>query len=237
MGISYHGSKNISVELGYQGYCPVARESLSWTSQLEASLGALRGSFEGLVQDRFMGDGGCYRKRRFNRFLLDPQGEQLSLLEGTSIHQSIEDNSLNGGRTRTFEPLLPEVLENPFLQSLIRFDFRQLTAPVDRPWVVGVHQVRIEARPGSEGRPTPEGIHLDSEAYTVQHLLARQNVEGGEFRAYDQRKKPVFSWLQTEPMDSIFFVGTTYHSASPIQVERGDFGYRDIFLIDFDPYP
>lgn len=236
--IEFKGSqRQIATELGARGFCPVERGHLQWPQDLDGPLEDLRASFADLVQDRFMGDGGSYRKRRFRRFRLDPGRGALSPIEGTSIHQTLEDNPLNGGRTRTFESLRQEVMDNAFLKALIWFDFGQIPAARERSWTVGVHQVRIEAREGALGKPTPEGIHLDSEAFTVQHLMARHNVGGGEFRAYDGQKKPVFSWLQTEPLDSVFFLGTTYHSAGAVHVEDGCFGYRDIFLIDFDPLP
>jgi hypothetical protein len=102
---------------------------------------------------------------------------------------------------------------------------------------VGVHQVRIVARGQSTGLPTPEGIHRDRERFTFQHFMARHNVVGGEFRAYDQQKTLCFAWLQEDCLDTVMFEGTTWHSATPIAARdpHGE-GYRDIFLIDFDRY-
>ena len=235
--LKFIGKETITDRLDAAGYCPVPRVELQWNPSLEEARKALQASFLELVRDPFMGDGGRYRRRRFSRFRLQSSDLSLSPMAGTSIHQTLQDNPLNGGVTRTFEPLTAEVSQNPFLRELIKFDFLQLPVSRTAPeWVVGVHQVRIEAGAGNPGKPTPEGIHVDSEAFTVQHLFGRENIRGGEFVAYNTQKEPVFRWLQEEVLDSVFFTGTTYHSATPIAVDDSSRkGYRDIFLIDFDP--
>lgn len=186
-------------------------------------------SWEDLVQDQHMADGGCYRFRRYSR-LLWSQGS-LSELSGNSIYQELIDNPLNGGVQRTFAPVLPEVLANPFLRAVILQDARALSLRGD--WQVGIHCVRILARPARPGLPTPEGVHRDAETYTVQHLIARRQVRGGVFTGYDEQKRPVFHWLQLQRWDTLYFQGKLWHSATPIESESD--GYRDILLIDFVP--
>ena len=189
-----------------------------------------------------MGDGGRYRFRRFSRFLAKVENAEVGLehLQGSSILQSIEDNPLNGGVERTFEPLEAEISSSLLLRELIAHDIRVIQTVDSRlfgePVVVGVHQGRIVALPESLGRPTPEGVHRDAEAYTFQHFWHRDGIQGGEFSAYDENKNQVFRWLQTERLDSVLFTGTTWHSASPIScLGDSERGYRDIFLIDFNP--
>lgn len=186
-------------------------------------------SWADLVQDQHMADGGSYRYRRYSR-LLWSDGE-LQSLAGNSIYQELIDNPLNGGVLRTFAPLLPEVLDNPFLQGVIKQDAQAIGLRGN--WQVGIHCVRILARPDSPGHSAPEGIHRDAEAYTVQHLIARHRVRGGVFSGYNEEKKPVFHWLQLQRWDSLYFTGTLWHSATPVESLEG--GYRDILLIDFQP--
>jgi len=230
---------NVAQQLLERGYAALSADELQLPSELESSRQALLTSWDGLCQDAFMGDGGTYRFRRYGRFRLRPQDGALEPLEGSSIFQSLEDNPLNGGVVRTFAPLLPETAANPFLHYLIRFDFARLPiepAQTDS-WVVGVHQLRILARPGEVGHPTPEGIHIDGEAFTVQHLIARHNIEGGVFRAYDAERRPIYEWLQTRAFDSLFFTGRLLHDATPVTCrEPHEPGRREILLIDFDPY-
>lgn len=212
------------------------RSKLSFPAEEERGLTE---SFEALPQDRQMGDGGRYRYRRFNKFSLAP-GEELRLSQDTSIHQSLMDNQLNGGVTRTFEPLDAWTRNSQILKALLKHDMAVLKSVepelFEQRLIIGVHQVRIVAEPSSEGQPTPEGIHRDAERYTFQHFWDRDGVDGGEFVAYDQTKAEVFRWLQSERLDSVLFCGTTWHSATPIKCsEEQDRGHRDIFLIDFDP--
>jgi hypothetical protein len=209
-------------------------------------LSSLSDSFSQLVQDSQMGDGGKYRFRRYSRFLAERRypGDRISfsLIAGNAIHQLKRDNPLNGGVTRTYSPLAKETLASPLLKGLMDHDARVLLE-LDPdffagPVTTGVHQVRIVARSEARGLPTPEGIHRDAEAYTFQHFWSKNGVQGGEFRGYDRNKVENFRWLQETPLDSVVFLGTTWHSATPISCKPGlDVGYRDIFLIDFDPTP
>lgn len=232
--------QRIRSELASRGYAALSSGELALEPELLAALEELLQGWDALPEDRFMGDGGRYRTRRYSRFRLDRETGELSSLSGTSIYQSREDNPLNGGLVRTFEPLDEGTRANPFLRGLVWFDFTSLPIGPDRPryWAVGVHQVRITAAPGVGGKPTPEGIHIDGEEYTVQHLFRRENISGGTFTAYDADRRPVFEWLQTERLDSVFFTGTTLHDATPVESADGSTpGRRDILLIDFDPIP
>jgi len=192
----------------------------------------LQGAYEDLQPDTHMADGGRYRLRRFGRFRLGPRG--LAPDNDNSIYQELKDNPLNGGVRRFFAPLTAALWQNEFLHSLILQDAAAVGLDWrTQDWLVGVHCVRILARPNDPGKPTPEGVHRDAERYTVQHLIARQGVRGGVFSAYDQDKRPAFHWLQLQPWDTLFFCGTTWHSATPIHSDQC--GHRDILLIDFDP--
>lgn len=230
-------------ELESSGYLalPADRLKASLGSEAIAAYPELAESFSRLVADRFMGDGGSYRLRRYDRYLLSPEAPgKLSLVGDHSILQSLEDNPLNGGVKRTFEPLEQSVRDNVLMRALIDHDIEIVSRVepsfLEKPVFVGVHQVRIVALPEVEGKPSPEGIHRDAERFTFQHMWARNAVDGGEFRVYDEDKTERFAWLQTEPLDSILFQGTTWHGATPIRCQPGsEKGWRDIFLIDFDP--
>lgn len=222
---------------GY-GALPAAQVRAALPPALLSGLDELRSSFSELIQDQFMADGGTYRFRRYSRFRLELG--RITPLAGHSILQSRDENPLNGGVLRTFAPLQASVAQHPLLHALILHDAGVagdccpdlFVGPVQ----VGVHQVRIVAKGQDFGQPTPEGIHLDGESFTFQHFFQRNNASGGEFRAYDQAKRPLFSWLQEECLDSVVFRGTTWHSATPIKKHPDAIeGHRDIFLIDFDP--
>lgn len=201
-------------------------------------------SFSDLKQDRFMGDGGVYRYRAYSKFSLysDEKGEPvLEALDGNSIFQAREDNPVNGGVVRTFAPVAGSILNGSLLRALITWDFRHAFA-CDKNFfteavAVGVHQVRIVARTGAIGHPAPEGIHRDRERFTFQHFMGRYNIDGGEFRVHDENQRVEKAWMQQECLDTAMFQGSTWHSATPISIASPSLGegYRDIFLIDFDP--
>lgn len=195
-------------------------------------------SFATLQPDRHMGDGGTYRFRAYSRFRLDGSG--LTPLDGNSIFQELEDNPLNGGVLRSYEPLAPALADSPFLRALIGVDHGHVCqcdpAFGNSPLAVGVHQVRIVARGHTPGQPAPEGVHRDRERFTFQHFMGRHHAEGGEFRAHDESKRVIFAWTQENCLDTVMFEGTTWHSATPIIAsDPGVEGCRDIFLIDFEP--
>lgn len=222
-------SVDVAAELALQGWSAVPAPV--WLVPSQSGEAELLASWEGLVQDVHMADGGSYRFRRYSRLLWSDG--QLQPVEGNSIYQELVDNPLNGGVQRTFAPILPEILSNPFLRAVIQQDARALQ--LSGEWQVGVHCVRIQARPTQPGLPTPEGVHRDAEAYTVQHLIARRQVRGGVFTGYDEEKRPVFHWLQLQRWDTLYFQGKLWHSATPI--ETSEAGYRDILLIDFSQPP
>lgn len=222
-------SIEVAAELARRGYCAVP--AAVWPDLNASGRDELMASWHSLAEDAHMADGGRYRFRRYSRLLWSDG--QLTEMDGNSIYQELADNPLNGGVQRTFEPLLPAVLSNPYLQAVIQEDARALGLRGD--WRVGLHCVRILARPRQPGLPTPEGIHRDAEAYTVQHLIRRERVRGGVFTGYDELKQPVFHWLQLHPWDTLYFQGKLWHSASPVESEQQ--GHRDILLVDFDESP
>lgn len=228
--------KEVARLLKEQDFAPCEAQHLERILELEGWQ-SFRASWKNLVQDQHMGDGGCYRYRRYGTFLWK-EGE-LTPLEERSILQKREHNALNGGVVRTFEGLEPDISQGEVLRDLIEFDFEHLPLEQEErhsSWKVGVHQVRILAKKQEIGKPTPEGIHIDAESYTIQHFIARENISGGVFRAYDSDKKKIYEWLQKETLDTLFFTGDLWHDASPIEVTREhSSGFRDILLIDFDP--
>ncbi len=200
-------------------------------------------SWEALGVDRYMADGGSYRLRRYGEFCLNTATSQLKHQPNTTFYQSLEINPLNGGIDRAFPPLLEKTINNPFLHSLIRVDFKNLPYDITRRsvyWKVGIHQIKIRAIPGCPGNPTPEGIHRDDEMFTVQHLIKRHNITGGENHFYGHGASPsveVETILTQENLfDSYFFNRSVWHSVSSIDSADGiTEGYRDIILLDFVP--
>src|SRR5438270_9229294 len=118
-------------------------------------------SWDRLVMDAYMADGGHYRRRRHAVYTAMPDGA-IRRLPHQPHYQSIDYNPLNGGIARWFEPIDAHVGEGPTLRAILQWSrrfFEGLTPT--REWRVEVHQFRIEARADERGQPTPEGVHRD----------------------------------------------------------------------------
>jgi hypothetical protein len=114
-------------------------------------------SWDDLGLDRFMADGGRYRRRRFAAFAV---GSGVIRRKAHQPHyQSRDYNALNGGIARWFEPVADAIGSHPAATAILTVCdalFTGLTPPDLRPerWHVEMHQFRIEARPDVEGQPT-----------------------------------------------------------------------------------
>ena len=93
-------------------------------------------------------------------------------------YQSLDYNPLNGGIERWFEPITDEIGDGAIMRTILEYCralFGRL-APETTRWHVEVHQFRIEARTGEQGKPTPEGMHRDGVDYVLVLLVNRRNI-------------------------------------------------------------
>ena len=157
-------------------------------------------SWNDLGVDKYMADGGRYRRRRFAVFRATAEG--VVQKSHQPHYQSRDYNPLNGDIERWFAPIEPAIGEGPSLRTILNF-CRTLfgaLAPAARAWRIELHQFRIEARPGEEGRPTPEGAHRDGVDYVLVLLVRRRNIKRGTTtihgldRTYEQRGRRHDLW-------------------------------------------
>lgn len=195
-------------------------------------------SWNDLGIDRFMADGGRYRRRRFAAFAASEEG--ILRKPHQPHYQSRDYNALNGGIERWFEPVTDAVGAHPATRAVLRFCnrlFTNLTAPDVRPerWHVEMHQFRVEARPGSEGRPTPEGLHQDGVDWVLVLLVRRENVAEGETSITDLERNLVSRFTLAEPMDAaIVDDGRVYHGVTPVHpLDPAMPAFRDVLVITF----
>jgi hypothetical protein len=203
----------------------------------------LQEDFDHLVIDHHLqATGSNYRKRRFGRFEFNPSLDTLSVSKDQSFHQSKEVNKLLGGIVRDMPPLRDHAWSNTFLKSLIRMDFDLLGLHDEfyaMDWEVCVHQIRIEAPPGTVGDPSPEGPHSDGHQFLVLHLMKRVNVQGGvsSILAWENVGKELERLELTDALDTIVIDDKrVQHNATRIMALDQSKGpaYRDILIIDFD---
>ena len=225
-------------DLERQGYACFKGSDLSVPQDLQQDLNSLRRDYETLPLDQYCESGN--RHRRHSRYVLLPW---LNLLEARPISHYLQDRELNptdGGVMRTFERLSGEMEANTFLRAMILFDFSNTpfekaigSTPVD----VGVHMIRMVARPGLPGVSSPNRLHKDGEPFTFIHLIERHGITGGESLVADNDKRPLVRKTLDDRLDTVTVSDKdVYHHVEPIEVAPGESeGYRDVLLIDFTP--
>jgi hypothetical protein len=195
-------------------------------------------SWDDLGVDAYMADGGRYRRRRFACFRAGPAG--MTRKPHQPHYQSRDYNPLNGGIQRWFDPVTDTVGEHPALRAILATChrlFNGLTPAPLRPasWHVEIHQFRIEARSGQEGRPTPEGMHRDGVDWVLVLLANRVNISEGETSIGDLAMRPLGSFTLTDPLDSaVTDDNRVHHGVTPVTpLDSTRPGHRDVLVVTF----
>lgn len=193
-------------------------------------------SWDRLGRDRYMADGGRYRRRRYATFALSASG--VTLKQHQPHYQSRDYNTLNGGVQRWFSPIEACIRGNPILLTVLNHLYAlatHLTPLNERPdtWHAEVHQFRIEVSEQEAGNPTPEGLHRDGVDWVWVLMVARQNVSAGETSIHDLSKKEIGRFTLSNPMDSAFVDDhRVYHGVTPIQrLDTHAPGHRDVLVV------
>lgn len=193
-------------------------------------------SWSNLHLDPYMADGGSYRKRRHATLSALPSSRLFQISPHQPHFQSLHYNPLNGGVARHFEPIEREILTGATMTSLITLGcelFGRLSPYY--PWHVEVHQFRIEADGGKQGRPTPEGIHRDGVNYVMMMMVQRKNLVAGATTVYDLDKTRLDDFTLQQPLEmAIVNDERVYHGVTPIvQLDPTTPATRDVLVITF----
>ena len=197
---------------------------------------AFAASWERLELDTYMADGGRYRRRRHAVYAASAEGPILRRPHQPHF-QSRDYNPLNGGIERWFAPIAPEIGRGPSMRAVLGFCsalFGSL-APRTRTWHIEVHQFRIEARLGEEGRPTPEGLHRDGVDYVLVLLIGRRNIKRGTTTIHDLDRRPLGSFTLAQPFDAALVDDArVYHGVTPVEpLDPALPAYRDVLVVTF----
>ncbi len=196
-------------------------------------------SWNDLGLDTYMADGGRYRRRRHAVYRIG--GQETHGTIGRQPHQphyqGRDYNALNGGIDRWFEPVTDVAGSGESLTTILGFcrDCFGPLAPKVGSWHVEVHQFRIEARSGSEGRPTPEGMHRDGVDYVLVMLVDRINIVSGTTTVADLERRPLGSFTLIQPFDAVLVDDNrVYHGVTPIEpLDAAVPGHRDVLVVTF----
>jgi hypothetical protein len=213
-------------------------------ARLEAPLSdafeQFRRDYDRMPEDCWLRGDYVFRWRRFSLFSIDTQTKSLHRLARRAFYQALDVNSYAGGMARDFEPLEDETADNPFLHQLIRDVHDVLPrarVAVSRHWEIGVHLVRVIARPGKPGHPAPEGMHRDGHAFTSITLMKRVDVDGGVSR-FARKDGSIFcERTMSEPLETVVFDDDRgVHDVTSIAVrENAPIGVRDICGFSLNP--
>ena len=191
-------------------------------------------SWDDLGLDTYMADGGRYRKRRHAVFAVSDQGIALGARQ--PHYQSRDYNQLNGGIERWFEPVLPDVARGPTMQAVLEFCHGFFGRLMQAPrWHVEVHQFRIEARRGTHGQPTPEGMHRDGVDYVLVLLVRRHNIRSGETSIHAADGRLLGSFTLTAPLDAALVDDhRVMHGVTAVEPDDSSApGARDVLVVTF----
>jgi len=193
-------------------------------------------SWNHLELDEHMADGGRYRRRRHAVFAAGPEGA-IERQPPQPHYQGLDYNPLNGGVARWFAPITPEVSTGPTLGTILEFSralFSRL-APQTPRWKIEVHQFRIEALPGREGLPTPEGMHRDGVDFALVLLVGRANIASGTTSIHAPDGRELGRFTLTFPFDAALVDDSRVaHGVTPVNaIDAASPAYRDVLVVTF----
>jgi hypothetical protein len=200
---------------------------------------AFAASWDDLGPDTYMADGGRYRKRRHAVFAVT--AGRVVRQPAQPHYQSRDYNTLNGGIERWFDPIAEPIGAGAAMNTILTF-CRNLFGTVDpardslaEPWHVEVHQFRIEARRGQEGRPTPEGMHRDGVDYVLVLLVNRTNIASGVTSVHDLAGNALGHFTLTTPLDAALVDDArVMHGVTPVEpLDPAEPGFRDVLVVTF----
>ena len=192
-------------------------------------------SWDDLGLDTYMADGGRYRRRR--HAVYRAQRGAIERQPHRPHFQTQNDNPLNGGIDRWFEPVAEPIGAGASMRAILGWChacFGNLSPEVAE-WLVEAHQFRIEARADSRGLPTPEGMHRDGVDWVLVLLIDRINIQSGTTTVADLGKAPLGSFTLTTPFDAALVDDArVYHGVTPVEpLDPALPAHRDVLVVTF----
>lgn len=232
-----------TLELATQGFVRLAPCALDWlpAPALNSSWKGFAVSWNRLGLDRYMADGGRYRRRRHAALAITP--DAIARKPHQPHFQSRDYNELNGDVQRWFEPMEDAIVDDPMMQRLLRgatlfFEKAGLCfegageSAVAAHWHVELHQFRIEASALNLGRPTPEGMHRDGVDWVLVMLIDRLNVDEGVTEIQIAGRPEIDRFTLAAPGDAVLLDDhRVVHGVTPIRpIDTDKPAYRDVFV-------
>ena len=220
--------------LSDQGWALLKPDTLlPWVGATPEATQFLHDSWNRLPADAHLRDGGHYRFRRHDSYVLDVEADQLTLVPHRAHWQPVIYNALHGGFERWFEPIEATISSHPAWQALIRqLGLLLAQAKPAKQWFIEAHQFRVDTT-GGIGRPTPEGAHRDGVDFVAVLMLGRHQIKGGETRVFEADGPHGVRFTLTEPWSTLLLDDErVIHESTPIQ-PTGEHGWRDTLVLTF----
>lgn len=228
-----------AIGAGGEGYAFVSGTAMREMLVREGSLedwDRFADSWNRLGVDRYMADGGRYRRRRYATFETAADGSMVRAPHQPHV-QTLDYNPLNGGVARWFEPMEPTVTQGTTMRAVLRFCRTLFDRLADGTpsWHVEAHQFRIEARIGEHGRPTPEGLHRDGVDYVLVLLISRRNIASGVTTIHRLDGRVLGRFTLTDPFDAALVDDSRVaHGVTPVEpLDPSAAAYRDVLVVTF----
>ena len=231
--------RSLQESLSQDGFVFVRADAMRQALEPFGPLGdwdAFTSSWDALELDRHMADGGRYRRRRHGVYTAGRDGA-IERQPHQPHYQTLDYNPLNGGVPRWFAPITAEIGRGGAMCTILEFSralFGRLAPGVTR-WKIEVHQFRIEAQPGSEGLPTPEGMHRDGVDYVLVLLVNRANIASGTTSIHAPDGRELGRFTLTAPLDAALVDDARVaHGVTPVQaIDPARPAYRDVLVVTF----
>lgn len=204
-----------------------------WLAVEAADLDRLHASWNDLPSDKYLKDGGRYRRRRHSCFVVN--GSSAALTPHRAHWQPLQYNALHGGMQRWFEPMDAAVVAMPAWQRMLTGVGQAASAlHGERPWFVEAHPFRIDTTDGI-GRPTPEGAHRDGVDLVAVFMVGRHRIKGGESRVFEAEGPNGQRFTLREPWSLLLLDDArVIHESTPIQpLDEGELGWRDTLVLTY----
>jgi hypothetical protein len=220
------------------GFCFVHAVGMRALLEAAGSLAdwdAFADSWDRLETDEHMADHGRYRRRRHAVYSASP-GAPVLQRPPQPHYQALEYNALNGGIARWFAPVELAFATGPSLSTVVGFCrslFERLAGAI--AWHIELHQFRIEAGEGLDGKPTPEGMHRDGVDYVLVLLVDRRNIDRGTTLIGAPDGSTTDSFTLAAPFDAALLDDhRVYHGVTPVQAkDPGLPAHRDVLVVTF----
>jgi len=229
---NYAEPSDVNFLLQKHGFCVLdSAKVIQWIGCSADEVSNLSSDWEDMPHDKYLKDGGHYRRRRHSSFIIE--NDTLTQVPHRAHWQSLDYNALHGGMERWFEPVLDATIAKTAWSKILyklAQTATQLTKPKQNKWCIEAHQFRIDTSDGI-GRPTPEGAHRDGVNFVAVFMVNRHDIKGGETRVFDANGPHGERFTLSESWSLLLLDDTRMiHESTPIQPLKIS-GHRDTLVV------